>query len=122
MGEDSNHVIDHQLPNDTDVNVTSICEGDEVTNHDDSDEFKPHMNALNANGPESGELDGPEGGEMEDLQKDGDGSNGNDGEVDDEENENEEEDEDEDEDSNQLSGMHCATIVREQFFGRRYRR
>lgn len=108
MEEDSNHLIHHQLPNDTnvindpDVNSTSICEGDDVTNnHDSSDDFKPHLNMLDVNSPEGGEID--------DLQKDGDGSNGNNGEVDDE-NDNEDEDEDEDEDSNQLNSMHVRQL------------
>jgi len=100
MTEDSNHVdvIDHQLP--TEENINSVCEGGDVINHNDSEDFKPLINTINVNDTESGEMD--------ELQKD-DGSNENDGELDDE-NDHEDDDEDEDEDCSQLNNMQVRQL------------
>ncbi|XP_060856206.1 zinc finger protein 615-like isoform X2 [Metopolophium dirhodum] len=99
MGGNSNHVdvVDHQLS--TEANVNSVCGGDDISNHNDCDDFKPLMDSINVNDTEDGEMD--------DLQKDGHGSNGINCEMDDE---NEDEDEDEDEDCNQLSNMQVRQL------------
>lgn len=99
--EDSNHVdaVDHQLS--TEANINSVCEGDDTTNHNDSEDFKPLINTIN--------VDDTGGGVLGELQKDGDRSNGNDGEVD-TKNDHEDEDEDEGEDCTQINNMRVRQL------------
>jgi len=101
LTEDSNHedVVDHQLP--TEVNVNSVCGGDDITNHENCEDFKPLIDSINVNDTEDGEMDN--------IKKDGDGSNGLDCGMNDE-NDHEDEDEDEDEDCNQLSNMQVRQL------------
>lgn len=94
MEEDNNHGADHQLPTNTVVN--SVCGENDVTNHDDSEDFKPIIDSTIIGGTQGSE-------------KDGDRRNGNDGEVNNE-NDNEDEDEDEDDNCNQLNNMRVRQL------------